>query len=33
MNRPPEIIVFYWLETIAIEEDAEILEPLWLEAA
>lgn len=31
--RPAEIIEAYWNETIVIEEDAEILEPVYMEVA
>ena len=31
--RPQEIIELYWLTQLAIEEDAEILEVVYFEAA
>lgn len=31
--RPAEILEMFWREQIVIEEDAEILEPLYMEAA
>ena len=31
--RPAEIIEMYWRTQIVIEEDAEMLEPVYLEAA
>ncbi len=31
--RPAELIKMFWMETIVIEEHAEILEPVYLEAA
>lgn len=29
--RPSEVIELYWREVISIEEDADILEPIYLE--
>jgi hypothetical protein len=31
--RPAGIVWLLWIEQVAVEEDAEILEPVYLEAA
>jgi len=32
MNRPALVIWHFWDEVICIEEDAELLEPIYMEA-
>ncbi len=33
INRPAAIVWLYWLENYIVEQDAEILEPEYMEAA
>ena len=32
-NRPPQIVKMFWLENLVIEEDAEMLDPIYLKEA